>query len=341
LIIRSERRTIAVKGRSFRKFLDHVVPLLDGAHTLEEIRARVAHLFEEAAVDAAIGLLASHGVLEDGDDGFADLPQNLRHQWNFFHELGIDPRRMREKLNSSTVAIFGLGPLGGPVAASLAAAGIGNLRCFDHLCVDSSDVMLNPLLRQEDVGQPRTEAIKRIVSAVNRSTHIEVNSIFPESEDPIAEMVQGADFTVCCADAGLSNLFYKLNRVCLKKSIPWTSGSVSGFEGVAGPTVTPGETACYLCYQMRAVGCAENPEEQFAHLKYLDGRKRDDGASRENLVFGVGVIGHWLGLEAFRALTGVGTVAASGRVIIFDFVEMTSQKHVVLRKPWCPACGTN
>jgi len=247
---------------------------------------------------------------------------------------------MREKLRSSTVAIFGLGPLGAPVATSLASAGVGNLRCFDHLCVDSSDVMLNPLLRQEDVGQPRTEAIKRLISGVDAGTHIAANSIFPESEDAIAEMVQGADFAVCSADPGLSNLFYKLNRACLKKSIRWTSGSVSGFEGIVGPTVTPGETACYLCYQMRAVGCAENPEEQFAHLKYLDGRKQDDGASRENLVFGVGVIGHLLGLEVFRGLTGIGTAAATGRVLIFDFVEMTSQRHVVLRKPWCPACGT-
>jgi bacteriocin biosynthesis cyclodehydratase domain-containing protein len=48
-------------------------------------------------------------------------------------------------------------------------------------------------------------------------------------------------------------------------------------------------------------------------------------------------VGNLLALEAFRALLGV-PAAASGRVIVFDFMESTSKKHVVLRKPWCPAC---
>ena len=75
---------------------------------------------------------------------------------------------------------------------------------------------------------------------------------------------------------------------------------------------------------MRAVACTENPEQEFAHLRFLDRRKRDDSASRENLVFGAPI----LGLPA----------VASGRIIVFDLMESTSQKHVVLRKPWCPAC---
>jgi bacteriocin biosynthesis cyclodehydratase domain-containing protein len=88
---------------------------------------------------------------------------------------------------------------------------------------------------------------------------------------------------------------------------------------------------------MRAVACTENSEEEFAHLRFLDRRKRDDSGRRENLVFGVGIVGNLLALEAFRALLGV-PAAASGRVIVFDFMESTSKKHVVLRKPWCPAC---
>ena len=88
---------------------------------------------------------------------------------------------------------------------------------------------------------------------------------------------------------------------------------------------------------MRAVACTENPEEEFAHLRFLDRRKRDDSGRRENLVFGAGIVGNLLALEAFRGLLGL-PAAASGRVIVFDFMESTSKKHVVLRKPWCPAC---
>jgi molybdopterin-synthase adenylyltransferase len=135
----------------------------------------------------------------------------------------------------------------------------------------------------------------------------------------------------------MANVLYRLNRACLKAGLRSTTGSTSAFEGIVGPTVTPFETACYLCYRMRAVACSENPEEEFAHLRFLDRRKRDDSGRRENLVFVPSIVGNLLALEAFRVLLGL-PANASGRVIVFDVLEATSQKHVVLRKPWCPAC---
>jgi len=48
-------------------------------------------------------------------------------------------------------------------------------------------------------------------------------------------------------------------------------------------------------------------------------------------------VGNLLALEGFRSFLGV-PAEASGRIIVFDFMESTSKKHVVLRKPWCPAC---
>jgi hypothetical protein len=47
------------------------------------------------------------------------------------------------------------------------------------------------------------------------------------------------------------------------------------------------------------------------------------------------IVGHMLALKAFRVLLGL-PAAASGRIVVFDFLESTSQRHVVLRKPWCP-----
>ena len=158
-----------------------------------------------------------------------------------------------------------------------------------------------------------------------------------ETDDDLVRLVAGSGFAIGCVDQGMSNVMYRLNRACLQAGVRWTSGSVSAFEGIVGPTVTPFETACYLCYRMRAVACTENPEQEFAHLRFLDRRKRDDSASRENLVFGAPIVGNLLAMEAFRVLLGLPAVA-SGRIIVFDLMESTSQKHVVLRKPWCPAC---
>jgi adenylyltransferase/sulfurtransferase len=338
LIISSERRRIKIKGHSFREFLQHVVPLLDGLHTIEDIRSQAAGVFAAEDLDASLELLAAQGILEDAaSDGFSELPSDLEHQWNFFHELGVDPGIARKRLAASSVAVLGLGALGASAAASLAAAGIGEVRCIDHLPVSAADVMLNPLFRPDEVGTLRAEAVSGHIASMSPRTRTTVSAALPDSDDAVLQLIDGADFVICSADRALSNLFYRVNRACLKARIRFTCGSASGFEGIVGPTVTPYETACYLCYQMRAVACSENPEDEFAYLRFLDRRKMDDSARRENLVFGTGIIGHYLGLEAFRAVAGI-SLPSAGRIIVFDFLELTSQKHAVLRKPWCPAC---
>jgi hypothetical protein len=92
---------------------------------------------------------------------------------------------------------------------------------------------------------------------------------------------------------------------------------------------------------MRAVACAGNPEDEFAYERFLDQRKQDDSGRRENVVFGSGLMSNWLGLEAFKELTGISAPAALGAIVVFDLLTMESTKHVVLRKPWCPACFDN
>jgi adenylyltransferase/sulfurtransferase len=109
-------------------------------------------------------------------------------------------------------------------------------------------------------------------------------------------------------------------------------------EVVVGPTVRPYTTACYLCYKMRAVACAENPEHDFAFQRMLDKRKTDDSGHRENLTFAVGLAANMIGLEAFKELSGCMPPSTVGKVLILDLMEMSMKKHVLLRKPWCPAC---
>ena len=337
LVITSERRRIKLKGHSFREFMTEVVPLLDGKRTLEEIQELVSGTFAPQDLEAALEMLASEGLLEDQDRGAPEAPARLEHQLNFFHEAGLDPERAQDRLANATVSIVGMGPLGAAAAMALAAAGVGNLRCVDAGEVLPSDPMLNPQFQPADVGKLRAEIVCGKAVALLPDMKATAYTEPLETDEAVLHMIAGSGFAIGCVDQSMSNLMYRLNRACLQAGLRWTAGSVSAFEGIMGPTVTPFETACYLCYRMRAVACTENPEEEFAQLRFLDRRKRDDSGRRENLVFGPAIIGNMLALETFRALLGL-PVSASGRVVVFDLMESTSQKHVVLRKPWCPAC---
>ena len=93
-----------------------------------------------------------------------------------------------------------------------------------------------------------------------------------------------------------------------------------------------------MCYRMRVVAAAANPEEAFAFERYLDRRKTEDIGRRENLVFGAGIAANILGLETMKELTGLAAPTLVGRLLAVSLADLRIEKHTVLRKPWCPVC---
>jgi molybdopterin-synthase adenylyltransferase len=341
LLFDSERRKVKLKGSSLREFLQSVIPLLDGARTLAEIQAEVAGVFAPEDLAHCLGLLAHHGLVENAEPSSThDAVRSEREpQLNFFHELGLNSHDVQRKLGASDVVVWGLGGPGASATIALAAAGVGTLRCVDALPVARTDPYLIPSWGPADVGRNRAEVVcSQIIEHFPRVNACAVTVPIAADADAL-RIIEGADLVVCCADAGLATHSYILNRACLKARVPWTSCSVSGFEGIVGPTVVPFETACYLCYKMRAVACAANPEDELAHLRRLDRRKRDDSDRRENHPFGVGAVGNLAGLEAVKCLTGITHPTALGRIVVLDFLTLACRAHRVLRMPWCPACS--
>ena len=162
---------------------------------------------------------------------------------------------------------------------ALAAAGVGNLRCADPDLVLPRTRLLNPLFQHADTRAVAGRSDLQQGSSPGAGRQCDPAHRTDGDRRRPAAAVAGSDFAIGCVDQGMSNVMYRLNRACLQAGVRWTSGSVSAFEGIVGPTVTPFETACYLCYRMRAVACTENPEQEFAHLRFLDRRKRDDSGS--------------------------------------------------------------
>jgi molybdopterin-synthase adenylyltransferase len=340
LFFSSERRRIKLKGHSFREFLQSIVPLLDGEHTMGEIQAEVASLFAPEDVRGFLGLLAEHNILQDAepDTMAAEVRSELEPQLNFFHELGLKPHEVQRTLSAATVVVWGLGGAGAAVALSLAAAQIGNLRCVDSLPVSRTDPLLAPAFVPSDIGRMRSDVICGRIAELSPRVRVQAHTDAVTTDSDVLRIIEGTDFLVCCADMGSSSQFYMLNRACLQARISWTSCSVSGLEGIIGPTIVPFETACFLCYKMRAVACAANPEDEFSFQRFLDRRRQDDSGRRENTPFGGGAVGNLVGLEALKYLTGRLEPSVRGQILVIDLLSLACRKHAVLRKPWCPAC---
>jgi adenylyltransferase/sulfurtransferase len=231
-----------------------------------------------------------------------------------------------------------MGGAGPGLAESLAKSGIGQIRCIDNQAVSLGDLYLASGFSRSDVHGPRAMAVRSRLQPEFPDTEFQVTVDSLRSDEALRAAVEKSDYIVSCLDAGQSSLIYRLNRVCLQTGTRWISCSLAGTEVVIGPVIHPRDTPCYLCYKMRIVACAANPEDAFAFEKLLDERKADDSPRRENLSVGAGIASNLLALEILRELAGLSPATTLGRVVIFNLLDLSSTKHVVLRKPWCPAC---
>ena len=336
----SGMRSLKLKGHSFREFTRRVVPLLDGKHARSEIEELVGDVFLPEDLAACLELLAQQNVLEDAGQWLEDKsPRRMEPQLNLFHELGDKGAGAQEKLAAATVSVLGLGGCGATAALSLAAAGVGTLKLIDALEVRETDVYFTPALGLAAAGASRAAVAERMIVASAPQVAVRVCDSKLESDADLGAVVEGSSFVVCCLDAGQSNLVFKLNRVCLELAIPWTGCALAGTEIILGPTVHPDGGPCYLCYRMRSVACAGNPDEAFELERRLDRRKQDDSGRVENLVFSAGAAGNLMGLEVLKELTGIAAPSLVGKIAVFDLLEQAIAKHVILRVPGCPACS--
>lgn len=335
----SERRSLKLKGRSFREFHKRVIPMLNGEHSIEEIETATADLFPADELRDALGVLADQGIVLDASaHSFnSEIAERMAPQLNLFHDLapGVP---FQKKLEAATVAVIGMSGAGASVALSLAAAGVGTVRCIDSLAVGPSDVYLTPFTGMPAVGSNRAHTTASLLKQAAPQVQVVADDRTLESEDDLRAVIEGADMVACCLDASQSNLIYKLNRVCLATGMRWVTCSLSGAEIIAGPAMHPGKGPCYLCYRMRTVACAGNPEDAFDYERFLDHRKRDDSSRRENFVFGAGLAANFLGMEIVKELTDLAEPSLVGRILTVRLTDLTVEKHSVLRKPWCPAC---
>lgn len=337
----SSRRALRFEGRNLTSFHEAVLPLLDGRHTVDAIEAACEPLFRRDELRRGLQLLANHRLLHDAATDTVDesTRTHLAPQLNFFHELGLEAQETQATLSRATVSVIGMGGAGAAASLSLAGAHVGSLRCIDALAVSSADPGLAPAFPMESVGRSRAHTVADTVKAIAPDVDVSTCAEPLNTDEDVLDEIAGSDFVLCFVDPGLASLTYKVNRACLRAGITWTACSVTGFEGVIGPTVEPYETACYLCYKMREAACAERPEDALAHLEFLDARRSDDSASRENTAFSAGVVGNMVALEAFKELSGIAAASSAGSIIVLDFLQLATTRHLVTRKPDCPACA--
>lgn len=105
-----------------------------------------------------------------------------------------------EKLKNSTVALFGVGGVGGYVAEALVRCGIGKIILTDNDCVSVSNINRQIIALHSTVGEPKVEVMKKRLLDINPELKVELHQSFylPDNHDEYK--FDEYDYVIDCID---------------------------------------------------------------------------------------------------------------------------------------------
>ena len=218
----------------------------------------------------------------------------------------------QQKLLESRVVIIGAGGLGSPAALYLAAAGVGTIGVVDMDTVEESNLQRQILHSTETIGKNKVDSAEKTLSALNPDVNVITYNTLLNKENAI-EVIENYDVVV----DGTDNLQtrYLINDASVKTGIPVVHGSIFQYEGqitVFDPKNGP--TYRDVFPEPPESGTAPNCSEAG--------------------VLGVlpGIVGSIQALETIKLILGIGE-GLSGRLIVFDALEMSFHEYKIDRDP--------
>jgi bacteriocin biosynthesis cyclodehydratase domain-containing protein len=331
---------VVLGGKSI-KAVGRLIDLLDGTRDIAGIVSQFPDL-PEAEVRSTLKRLAEVGIVEDaGEEALTTQGQNRKDEFGaqatFFRIASGGDRMAQDALVKSRVAVFGLGRVGSWVIGSLARAGIGGITGVDSRTVEASLPASSDLFQRGDIGEPRGEVIGERLGRLYPNVEFQAAPLNIDDKDDVARIVHRSSLVLVCQDAPEVAIYRAVNEEAVLKGVPWLKAAIDGFEAQLGPTVMPGETACYTCYEMRSRANWSYYDENLAFEEHL-AEKRPE-VDYGCLASFSGFLGNLAALEATKLLTGFLPPLTCGKFITFHVGDFDVQSHEIMKLPRCPTCG--
>ncbi|MDA8135818.1 MAG: HesA/MoeB/ThiF family protein [Desulfobacteraceae bacterium] len=170
----------------------------------------------------------------------------------------------QKKLGASTVAIIGLGGLGGGVCEMLARVGIGRLILVDGDVFEASNLNRQVLSEERLMGVPKAEAARDRVRAVNSGIEV-IHRIEFLDERTLYDTIKGSDVVMDCLDS--IDTRFKLQDAAKKAKIPIVSGAIAGVTGQV-TAIFPEDKGYALIYGEKSRKQGKGVETKTGNIAY-------------------------------------------------------------------------
>jgi adenylyltransferase/sulfurtransferase len=255
-----------------------------------------------------------------GDNGNIELnhAEILRYSRHLLiPEVGLSGQK---KIKAASVLVIGTGGLGSPVALYLAAAGVGRIGLVDYDQVDSSNLQRQVIHGTSQLGRLKVESARQRMLDINPDIQVEVYNE-PFTSDNAMRIAQDYDILIDGTDNFPTR--YLSNDVSVLLGKPNVYGSIFRFDGQVS-VFDARQGPCYRCL------FPEPPPPGLVP------------SCAEGGVLGVlpGTIGTLQATEALKLILGIGETL-SGRLLLFNALDMSFDFVNLRKNPNCKICGPN
>jgi molybdopterin/thiamine biosynthesis adenylyltransferase len=164
--------------------------------------------------------------------------------WRYVRNLGTVGLEGQARLLRATVAVVGLGGLGGYVAEALARMGVGRLVLIDGDLFEEHNLNRQILSAEANLGTDKVQAARQRVAEINGAVEVIGHAVTLTREN-LPRLLEGADVIVDALDRLPIRLTLQEGAQAL--GIPMVHGSIAGFLGQV-MTIFPGDPGLRSLY---------------------------------------------------------------------------------------------
>lgn len=314
-----------------RRLLD----ALDGGSSEVELKQRFGAEKVEATLDQMLAL----DLIENAeDDDLVPRAERERfdRQLRYFSDIGGQngptPSQSQARLRGATVAILGVGGLGGRTALELACCGIGELWLIDGDRVEKSNLNRQIQFGEPDIGRLKVEAMEERLRSFSSQVEVRSLPIRIESQEQLATTIAGADLVVDAADWPAHEIEAWCNAACFEAGIPYVA--MSHYPPIArcGPLYVPGVTGCFECQKI-------GYRREYPLFDLAVEQRRAKPSPAATLGPACGIVGGFVGAEVMHFLTKLIPSPMLGAGYLYDLRTMEVERFEVVPEPECPVCS--
>lgn len=134
-------------------------------------------------------------------------------------------KRSIQRLKECSVAVFGIGGVGGYTVEALVRTGVGRLLLIDNDAVSLTNINRQIIADHRTIGKKKVDVMNERARAINPEVEIECFSIFFLPETP-SDFLDGCDYIVDAVDTISAKL--ALTEIAREKKIPIISSMGAG-----------------------------------------------------------------------------------------------------------------